>query len=626
MPITFDEQFDLYLSAKNVGPEARNKLKGLLKYYAEKPHPFRACVKDNRKRFGPGTERVCATLKDIIRGTTHWRGHKSDDKGSAGLANLSEPKLYYVPQEIVDVLNDGLDKYDQVGATSLSDVATWARDTTATKTTDASGLELLLSWHQTNSASDDPLEGSDIPYLLHGGDLGRAWASAQNQDLHLAETMDSDLVSMLDELSDEDLHQLISLAQDELNDDEGPSNSEDKVWDSPPAKANYRETLKDGVNCASCEHFEDNFCSYYVAKVEPEMLCDKFESEGASIDYYKLSELYFSESPIAIKDDANGVWKTVLKTGQWQLSPGANGPVRQPMTVIRGANQTDAKNRVISLDDIVDTFKQGAVQHVTVPLEHTKDPDKNTGYVRDLKLEKGQDGSDYLKALIEFTEPDIESKVLNGSIANTSVGLRFGYQRKKDGAAFPVALDHVALTNKPWIDGLPGFGLSEQEDTDVPVFVYTNTDGGKDMDPVVDDTTKEASNLQLSDLQDENAQLAAENAQLRAESRKSQVSDRIAELSDQGLGEFPGFLTKVKEIMLADTGDAVLELSEDGDVRSLTASDVIEELLKALPRKSGLNLSDQANDTGAPRPSDTDEKPVKDRVKETAEFLGIDQG
>jgi hypothetical protein len=53
-----DEQLTDYLSvalsnADRVGPKARHELHGLLKYYAKKPHPFTACVHDNRKRFGP---------------------------------------------------------------------------------------------------------------------------------------------------------------------------------------------------------------------------------------------------------------------------------------------------------------------------------------------------------------------------------------------------------------------------------------------------------------------------------------------------------------------------------------------------------------------------------------------
>lgn len=82
----------LGLNADKASPADRKKLKGLLKYYAKKPHPFRACVRDNTKRFGPdGAKRVCATLKDIIRGTTKWRGKNNPrDKGSAGISNLSE--------------------------------------------------------------------------------------------------------------------------------------------------------------------------------------------------------------------------------------------------------------------------------------------------------------------------------------------------------------------------------------------------------------------------------------------------------------------------------------------------------------------------------------------------------
>lgn len=66
-----------FSEADTVSPQAREKLRGILKHYAKSPHPFRACVRDNMKRFGPGrTEKVCAVLKDIIRGTTSWRHHE----------------------------------------------------------------------------------------------------------------------------------------------------------------------------------------------------------------------------------------------------------------------------------------------------------------------------------------------------------------------------------------------------------------------------------------------------------------------------------------------------------------------------------------------------------------------
>lgn len=53
---------------------ARGSLKNLIAFYMKKPHPFTACVRDNTKRFGrERAERVCATLKDLGTGTTHWR-------------------------------------------------------------------------------------------------------------------------------------------------------------------------------------------------------------------------------------------------------------------------------------------------------------------------------------------------------------------------------------------------------------------------------------------------------------------------------------------------------------------------------------------------------------------------
>lgn len=77
--------------ANTVGPHARHQLRGLLKYYAKKDHPFTACRNDNMKRFGPNrTEKVCATLKDIIRGTTHWRGHPELDHGDPGAVTASD--------------------------------------------------------------------------------------------------------------------------------------------------------------------------------------------------------------------------------------------------------------------------------------------------------------------------------------------------------------------------------------------------------------------------------------------------------------------------------------------------------------------------------------------------------
>jgi len=92
-----DRRIGLMLGSRDVSPDAKRKLKGLLKHYAKKPRPFTACVRDNRERFGQkGAERVCATLKDIIRGTTKWRGGGKTDRGAKGLRGLSEPVGVYL--------------------------------------------------------------------------------------------------------------------------------------------------------------------------------------------------------------------------------------------------------------------------------------------------------------------------------------------------------------------------------------------------------------------------------------------------------------------------------------------------------------------------------------------------
>jgi peptidoglycan hydrolase-like protein with peptidoglycan-binding domain/predicted RNA-binding Zn-ribbon protein involved in translation (DUF1610 family) len=76
---------------QQVGPHARKKLSGLLRYYMKKPHPFTACVRDNRKRFGDRTERVCAVLKDIGMNSTKWRkGGKKKSKVQEAVELLVE--------------------------------------------------------------------------------------------------------------------------------------------------------------------------------------------------------------------------------------------------------------------------------------------------------------------------------------------------------------------------------------------------------------------------------------------------------------------------------------------------------------------------------------------------------
>jgi hypothetical protein len=118
-----EKALDIALSnADRVGPDARHKLKGILKHYAHEAHPFAACVRDNRKRFGDRAEAVCAVVKDIIRGTTHWRGKNNpNDKGSPGVAGLSEDSIDAEIEKIFDSLAE--DQWDAIEALLTSDLS-----------------------------------------------------------------------------------------------------------------------------------------------------------------------------------------------------------------------------------------------------------------------------------------------------------------------------------------------------------------------------------------------------------------------------------------------------------------------------------------------------------------------
>lgn len=101
----------------NVSPEDRKKLAGIIEHYRKQPHPFRACVKDNRKRFGPGAEAICATIKDLIEGNTWWRVGRQ----------RGEPEGY--SPKSLDSLPDDLppEFLEWLSETSLEDITSFTR-------------------------------------------------------------------------------------------------------------------------------------------------------------------------------------------------------------------------------------------------------------------------------------------------------------------------------------------------------------------------------------------------------------------------------------------------------------------------------------------------------------------
>ncbi len=173
-----------------------------------------------------------------------------------------------------------------------------------------------------------------------------------------------------------------------------------------------------------------------------------------------FAEMFFDAeaqgAPVSV-DEQGLMWKPVLRTGVWNVGP--NG---QPLRVVAGRSTNP--QAVIGLQDIVDNYEAGAVEHVTVPVTHNDTVEENRGFVKGLKIAASADGqTHYLMAGHQITEPDTAGKIKRGTIANTSVGLEFDYVRKEDGKKFPIILRHVALTNRPWINRLTPFGVEASE-------------------------------------------------------------------------------------------------------------------------------------------------------------------
>lgn len=182
-------------------------------------------------------------------------------------------------------------------------------------------------------------------------------------------------------------------------------------------------------------------------------------------DEVSALEIYLSSETETVSDSDGLVWKEVLREGEWSVRPGANqSPVNKPLRVVAG-HSTDPATE-IGFADLIEAFNEGAIDHVTVPTSHEDRPEQNTGFVRQLEVRQAEDGSYKLFAGLEFTEPEIKEKALRGTIANTSVGVIFDYIKKSSGKVYKMALGHVALTNKPWINGMKPFSASEEYGAD----------------------------------------------------------------------------------------------------------------------------------------------------------------
>lgn len=304
-----------------------------------------------------------------------------------------------------------------------------------------------------------------------------------------------------------------------------------------------------------------------------------------------IAEVYLTDSTMVEKDGL--VWKTVAREGTWKYSPGAGQmPVAKPITFVK-TGKSDYKNLVVSLEELKSNFEEQAIEHVTVPLTHEDKVHENTGFIRQLKIVENEDGKAELLGGIEFTEPEIKEKTVRGSIANISAGIKFDYIKKDVGKKYNAVVQHAALTNHPWLNGMKPFGVNASENTQILSFseevdlaseevgeeTLSMPQGGDKVE-VTDAPSTFLSDLGISE--DEAKARLAEYAALKAEQKKNRVEDRCRKWQEEGVS--PALVLAAKSILEADEGVAVLNLSEDGATKTLTASDVVDRLITAAPK------------------------------------------
>jgi hypothetical protein len=269
--------------------------------------------------------------------------------------------------------------------------------------------------------------------------------------------------------------------------------------DAPPTVANYRPADMQGVACAFCSKFSlesfkggaegemglpVGYCHQWESNVDGWFVCDWFASDAPTYDENGHEVWDMGESPLmseihfatgAVEEEGSGfVLKEVLRTGEWPVIPTATGMLKKPLKIIRDGVSSREDGR-IALSELVTNFQAGIPRSVQVPLSDEEHKDHknitrlNTGFVRDLWITDEGDTSK-LVAKIQFTEPEIKEKTLRGTFEDVSCGIPWNL--KVRGRAHGACLEHVCLTNKPFIDGLgPFLALSDDDEKHVEVEI-----------------------------------------------------------------------------------------------------------------------------------------------------------
>lgn len=357
------------------------------------------------------------------------------------------------------------------------------RPTSSMKTAAKKGLDLITA--------------GSFPVTPKAVDIGKRIASGQD-------------------LSDQHVN---DMAHFHSSHDTCPKDCEDLLWGGPAGEMWAKGKLIQSMNTGFSEENID-----YNSLINDKDI-------NLSLEIFSNIKL---DEPTEETDDGL-IWAPIARSGTLATRPGPNGEkIDQPLKFIPGHSENQRKE--IGLQDIYDSFKDGAVEYVTLPTSHDNNVLDNTGYVKDLKVidSKKMPGEKVLMGAHEFTEPDVAGKVERGSIPSRSCGLLYDYKNTTTGKVYPIALDHVCLTPKPWMGGMASYGSTEFSDTTtIPMML------SESVIPVVVDNENIITNKKVT-------KLAQEITSSHHSEEKKEIDSEF--LADIQWGEEPSYRDVEKQI------------------------------------------------------------------------------
>ena len=262
----------------------------------------------------------------------------------------------------------------------------------------------------------------------------------------------------------------------------------------PPAASNYRAADLQGITCAACAKFvltgfdgegeqavPKGYCSQWEALVQGDHVSDGFTDTGPSLDRDGNEEWDFAEkrelaevhlAGASTREEDGYVIKEILRTGEWPVIPTRGGIVKQQLKIVRDGESSKDEG-IISMSELVENFKATGIRP-QIPLsdeegdDHKNTTQLNQGFVEDLWITDENDGSK-LVAKMNFTEPETKAKTLRGTYADVSCGIP--WQIISRGQKYGTTLEHVCITNRPFIDGLGPFMAASDQMKDAEVEV-----------------------------------------------------------------------------------------------------------------------------------------------------------